>query len=185
MEKKAIVQFVCFVTNLETEEFAAKWEHFVKQFPDSSTGTTLQKADNAGKKTKYKYVSQHECETNNFRFAFMKDRSSEHFPEHTVKVVQAGGYMPVQIQCGHSDEEDDMKIMAFIDNNEADLGFYHRQTFRHLNIYEAYFENCMYSYVMEFFVHESGAPSLIQQLKTRTGVEVAIYKECPVLHISG
>ena len=61
-----------------------------------------------------------------FRFAFMKGRSSEHFPEHTAKVVQAGGYMPVQIQCEHDDEEDDVKVIALLVHNETDLGFYHR-----------------------------------------------------------
>ena len=50
MEKRSIVQFVCFVTNLEFEEFASKWEHYAKQFATDSTGIMLQKADNGQKK---------------------------------------------------------------------------------------------------------------------------------------
>ncbi|HLG39199.1 MAG TPA: hypothetical protein VI461_05995, partial [Chitinophagaceae bacterium] len=81
-----------------------------------------------------------------------------------------------------NETKDDVKVMAFIDHKERELDFYHRQTYRHLNIYEAYYENCTYNYIMEFFIQEMDASALIEKLKTRPGVEVAMYKECTVLH---
>jgi hypothetical protein len=181
MNKNTIVQFVCFITNLDQEKFMVKWEPYASQFMATSKGITLQKAVEGNNKRKFDYVSQHECSTENFRFDFMKERNSEHFPEHTAKVIQAGGYIPVQIQCVHDEKKEDVKIMAFITNPETDFSFYHRQTYRHLNIYEAYFESCAYSYIMEFFIQETDAAALVKELKTKSGVEAVIYKECSVL----
>ena len=153
MKKDTIVQFVCFITNLEFEEFAVKWEQYAKEFTADPGALILQERTKS--KTRYKYVSQHECKPENFRFAFMKGRNSEHFPEHKAKVVQTGGYTPVQIQCEYDNEKNDVKIIAFIGADEMDLDFYHRLTYRHLNIYEAYYESCTYSYIMEFFIQET------------------------------
>jgi hypothetical protein len=181
MNKNTIVQFVCFVTNLDLEKFGVKWEHYAAQYMGRAANMILQKAVAGNSRYKYAYVSQHNCDPENFRFDFMK-RNSEHFPEHTAKVVQAGGYTPVQVQSMHAGEKGDVKIIVFMDDPETDFSFYHRQTYRHLNIYEAYYENCLYSYIMEYFVQETQAAGLIQQLKTKPGVEAIIYKECAVLH---
>ena len=181
MKKDIIVQFVCFSTNLDIEEFSTQWEHYARRFMADPGILILQEAAESNGRTKYKYVSQHECRKEDFRFAFMKGRSSEHFPEHNAKVVLAGGYTPVQIQCLHDKKKHDVKVMTFISHDETDLSFYHQLTYRHLNIYEAYYESCTYSYIMEFFVHETEAPGLVKHLRSRNGVEVALYKECPVL----
>ena len=181
MKKNTIVQFVCFVTNLDLDQFGVKWEHYSKAFMAGTDNMSLQRAQDTNNRHKYKYISQHECSTENFRFDFMKERTSEHFPEHTAKVVQAGGFMPVQVQCRHVEDKDDVKIIAFIDGPETDFSFYHRQTYRHLNIYEAYYESCAYSYIMEFIIQESEAAALVKELKVRPGVEAVIYKECSVL----
>jgi hypothetical protein len=182
MKKNTIVQFVCFITNLEFEEFSAMWERYAKQFVAGSADMTLHEATAIKGRNKYKYVSQHESSSADFKFAFMKGRNSEHFPEHNARVVLAGGYRTVQLQCNHNETKDDVKVMAFVAHNERDLDFYHQQTYRHLNIYEAYYESCAYNYIMEFFIQESDAPALVEQLKTRPGIEVALYKECTVLH---
>ncbi len=182
MNKNNIVQFVCFVTNLDLDRFGARWEHYAAQFMTRTAGMTLQKAVGGINKHKFEYISQHECSPENFRFNFMKERNSEHFPEHTAKVVLAGGYSPVQVQCKHAEAKNDVKIIVFIDAPETDFGFYHRQTYRHLNIYEAYYESCNYSYIMEYFVQETEAPALVKELKSRAGVDAVIYKECSVLH---
>jgi hypothetical protein len=182
MNKNNIVQFVCFVTNLDLDIFGARWEHYAAQFMNRTARMTLQKAVAGSNKNKFAYISQHECSTENFRFNFMKERNSEHFPEHTAKVVQAGGYLPVQVQCAHAEGKGDVKIIAFIDAPETDFSFYHRQNYRHLNIYEAYYENCAYSYIMEFFVQETEAAALVKELKTKPGIEAVIYKECSTLH---
>jgi len=180
MKKDSIIQFVCFITHLDFEEFVVKWEHYAKQFMTNSGAMTLQQG--AETKSRYKYVSQHEYRQEGFRFAFMKGRSSEHFPEQKVKVIQAGGYMPVQIECRHL-EEGDVKVMAFISHNETDIDFYSQVSlYRHLNIYQAYYESCTYGYILEFFTPETDAHELVEQLKTRAGIDVALYRECLVPH---
>lgn len=177
MKKDSIVQFVGFITRLGFDEFVGKWEQYARQSSANSRDMILQQGIETNK---YKYVSQQECPEGNFKFAFMKGRSSEHFAEHKVKVVQAGGYMPVQVNCLHA-QNGDVKVMAFIDHHETDIEFYTRlPLYRHLNIYQAYYESCTYAYILEFFTPETNAVELLQQLKTRTGTEAALYRECLV-----
>jgi hypothetical protein len=50
-----------------------------------------------------------------------------------------------------------------------------------LNIYEAYFENCQFAYILEFFVKDEYASDVLQQLKILTSfAEAGIYKELEV-----
>lgn len=179
MKEDSIVQFVCFVTPLEPEEFIKKWEPYSKKLA-ADCESLLQEA--ITEKAKYKYILQYEGGVIDFKFDFMKSRTRETLPDHRARVVNAGGYTPVQVQCSYSDIEDDVKVLAFISHQETDLGFYQRQVYRHLNIYQAYYESCSYSNVLEFFIPEQDAPALIAQLKTKTGIEVNAYKESTVLH---
>jgi hypothetical protein len=181
MKKNSIVQFVCFVTNLELEDFVVKWEPYAKQLVADGE-IILQEGIAVKGKNKYRYVSQHTCGTADFKFIFMKGKKQENFPEHRARVVNAGGYKPVQLQCLQNEIKNDVKVMAFLSPGETDLTFYHRQNFRHLNIYAAYYESCIYSYVLEYFLQEADAEVLVEQLNTRIGIEVGVYTECPVMH---
>ena len=181
MKKDVITQFVCFATNLDDNEFRGVWGQYASEFKTGKQKIILQRAVTGGKKNKYQYVSQYTCESENFRFAFMKGKNAEHFPDHTARVIQLGGYLPVQVQS--TEEKGDVKIIAFLSAPETDFSFYHRQTYRHLNIYQAYFENCTYEYIMEFYVQESEAVALIDQLMTRSGIEAAMYKENSALRL--
>lgn len=182
MKKDTISQFVCFITNLEFDEFVSKWEPYAKRFINKYVETTLQQQFET--KGRFKYISQHEWPQEDFQFAFMEGRKgSEHFPEHNVKVVQAGGYTLIQNECRHNEINENVKIMAFISHRENDIGFYKQLSlYRHLNIYQAYYESCTYAYIMEFFAEETQVAELTQQLKTRAGIEIAIYRECLVPH---
>lgn len=179
MKEDSIVQFVCFITTLEPDEFIEKWEPYSKKLA-ADCESLLQQSITG--KAKYRYILQHEGSAIDFRFTFMKSRTREISPDHKARVVHAGGYTPVQLQCLHSETENDVKVLAFLDQNESDLSFYHQQSYRYLNIYQAYYESCAYSYVLEFFVQEQDALVLIEQLKTRSGIEVNAYKESPVFH---
>jgi hypothetical protein len=53
----------------------------------------------------------------------MKEKNSEHFPEHYSKVIQAGGYVPVQVQSLNDEEKEDVKVIAFISNRILTLVF--------------------------------------------------------------
>ena len=181
MDKDIIVQFVGFVTHIEPEVFITAWEPFIKQAADNSGSVLLQEAVTAKAGNKFKYILQHESRSADFRFAFAKEKDKTQLPEQKIRVVQSGGYAPVQIQTSHKEIKNHIKVLAFLPHGQTDMDFYKRQTYRHLNIYEAYFESCKYSYVMEFYIHEMEAPVLIKELKG-TGVEVALCKETLIFH---
>lgn len=179
MSNDTIVQFVCFTTLLEPEEFIALWEPYAKLLVDKPANIQLQKT--SSKKAGHRlYVSQHTSGEADFSFAFIKAKSRAQFPEHKAKITQAGGYTLMQFHSPHNRKNNDVKIIAFVPHGETELDFYKGQSFHHLKIYEAYFENCMYGYVMEFFLQEQEAPALLAQLKEKPGVEAALYKECSV-----
>lgn len=175
MKKDAIIQFVCFMTDLPFAEFVTKWDFYAAQFTDSHSQLKLQ--EQIESKSKFKYISLHESHGKEFEFAFMKGRNSGHFPEHKAKVIQAGGYMAQQIEYPNKNEKGIVKIIAFISHEENDISFYSQLPYRYLNIYQAWYESCLYAYVMEFFVEETQAAGLLSQLKGRYGAEAGLYKE--------
>jgi len=180
MKKDTLVQFVCFETALEPEAFIPKWEHFAKESGNKKPEAII--LQQALSKIRFKYVSEHIWPQDDFQFNFMKGRRSEHFPESRVKVVQAGGYTPLQIGQKKHDDEDVFKIMVFTSNAQIDISaLTSLQTYRSLNIYQAYYESSMYSYILEYFVKEIHSADLLQQLKTQVpAAEIAIYRECLV-----
>ncbi len=180
MKKDTIYQFVCFVTALGPDDFAPQWEKFAKRLKVSKADAPLVQ-QTSGSKNRFRYISTHEWSEQDIQFSFMTNKKVEHFPEHSVRVVQIGGYVPFQIKKKHNEDENDVKVMAFIGHNENDLDFYTQlPQAKHLNIFQAFYENCTFAYIMEFFVSESDAAELLQILKQRSGVEVGIYKECLV-----
>jgi hypothetical protein len=182
MKKDSIVHFVCFVTDLNFEEFHVKWEQYARKFVTAKEVMILQQSGET--KSRYKYVSKHVSQNEDFKFTFMKGRLSEHFPEQKVKVVEAGGYKPVQIECEQNDEPGDVRVLAFTSHNETDTSFFSELSmYQHLNIYQAYYESCTYGYILEFFVSATNAPDLLLQLKARPGIEVATYQERLVPHV--
>jgi hypothetical protein len=183
MKKDSIVQFVGFITGLGFDSFIDKWERYAKRLINNKSRMISQQQ--AGIKSRFTYVSHHEWSAQDFQFSFMNERKSEHFPEHNVKVVQMGGYTPLQIESNHKHEYDGVKVMAFIGHAENDIEFYKQAAdYDFLNIYQAYYESCSYGYVMEFFIPEKGVAGLIEQLKKRTGVETGVYKECMVTSVA-
>ena len=177
MTKDTIVQFIGFVTRLNLDEFAETWRHYTKLFKTKPGQSKLYEAE--GKTgTKFKFISQHSCHSDDFRFDFIKGRNSEHFPEKTARVILMGGYVPLQVQYEGKEQRKEVKLIAFLDEHENDLDFYKTLPCHYLNIYQAYYENCNYSYILEYFVSVDGATELAAQLKQRHRVELAIVKEC-------
>ena len=194
MKKSTIVQFVCFVTNLELDEFTPKWERYARRLKNHNPETTLQQL--VGTKSKFRYISQHEWLDKDFHFTFMNEKRSEHFPfinekrsehfpEHNVKVVQIGGYTLMQAERrDHIDNSDSTKLIVFISHEENDIDFYLLlPLYSQLNIYQPYYESCSYGYVLEFFVPDIDAVELAKQLKQRRGVDTGIYKECMMFQL--
>jgi hypothetical protein len=46
-----------------------------------------------------------------------------------------------------------------------------------LNIYEAYYENCIYANILEFLVKNKCVSELLEQLKKYNPFQIEIYKE--------
>ena len=183
MIKDTIVQFVCFITNLELDEFTPEWEKYAERLMNKKAEPALLQLVTEAK-NKFRYISQHEWPERDFNFSFINDRPSKYFPENKVRIVQAGGYIPVQVKRKRPGENADIKLVALVSHNENDINFYKQLPFyTNLNIHQAYYESCSYGYVLEFFVPEMNADELLIQLNQRPGVEAGMYRECLVAHL--
>jgi hypothetical protein len=183
MKKDTIFQFVCFDTALGLEEFLPQWESFAEKFlSNRATAITLHQQE--ANKNKFRYVSKNEWPSDEFQFVFQKGKVSDKFSAGQVRVVQAGGYSPVQLEHEKKAGKGEVKVMAFVNDTRTDLDFYRAlKTYHHLNIYEAYYENSLFSYVLEFFVKEKDAPEIVEQLKKQSlQIEVSLYRECMPQH---
>ena len=72
------------------------------------------------------------------------------------------------------------KIFVFLTEPLADLSDYRqlKNAQAKLNIYEAYYENCQYTYILEFFVKNKSLVTLLEDLKQFNIHETGVYKEC-------
>jgi hypothetical protein len=180
MKKDTIVQFVCFETPVNTDQFISHWEPYNKMVSNDQEVTLQQESE---KKGRFRYISQHRCHADDFQFIFKKGRRSVHNPEIEMKVREAGGYTPVQIEYSHDTDADESKVLVFINKAGTDLEIYRQMPdYRYLNIYQAYYESCSYEYVLEFFVKNIHIDTLIQHLKSQNHIaDLGVYKECLVL----
>jgi hypothetical protein len=177
MNINTIVQFVEFETELDSEAFIPKWEQY-KESMHTKHDVILQQ--HVLKNGKFKYISQHRCPSNEFQFTFNKERRVSKAREAEIRKRLAGGYSVLQLETIGETKADESKILVFILDPRTDLDSF-RQFCVHgkLNIYEAYFENCRFTYILEFFVKNEYAADVLQQLKILTSFdEAGIYKEC-------
>jgi hypothetical protein len=179
MKKDTIVQFVCFETTVDTDEFKLQWEQYSKLVSNDQEVTLQQEVE---RKSVSRYVSQHRCFANDFQFIFKKGRRSAHSPEVEMKVKEAGGYTAVQVECSHETNENEKKIFVFISTADIDLQVYRKiSSYQYLNIYQAYYESCAFTYILEYFVENIQATHLMEQLMVHNrSAEIGMYKECTV-----
>jgi hypothetical protein len=179
MKKDSIVQFVCFETPLNTDEFVLHWDQYCKQLGDGQEVILQQEA---GSINGYKYMSQHILPGGEFQFLFKKGRRSSRFPEVEMKVKELGGYMPMQVECTHNTHPGESKIFVFVSHAETDMELYRKLSgYQFLNIYQAYYESSNYSFILEFFAENSSIPELIECLKLQIhSAETGLYKECKI-----
>ena len=177
MKKDEIVQFVSFETALDSNEFLNRWGQYNRS-TDGDVNVTVQQ--NILKNGKFKYISQHKSSSNKFQFIFDKERRISKIREAEIRKKLTGGYSALQIECIDKIKADESKIMVFILDPTTDLdGFRQFSVHGKLNIYEAYYENCEFAYILEFFVKNEYAADVLQQLKILTSfAEAGIYKEC-------
>ena len=175
-----IVQFVSFETTLTSDQFLRRWEEYHRS-ENSDMDVTLQQC---GGEKSYKYLAQHRGAGNELRFFFSKGANSPRIRREPITTKQAGGYLVLQDERLTGTRWDESKIFVFlVAPPQVDLKLY-RQTRvdTQLNVYEAYYENCTYSYIHEFFVKNKYVSELMEQLKKLSPCEIGIYKECAVQH---
>jgi hypothetical protein len=182
MRKDMLFQFVCFETGIDSGEFIQEWEQLMSGIRTKGSRTDM--LYKAITKTKFNYISQHQWPQDDFQFIFKKDRRrAERFRESRIRVVQAGGYIPLRIGAKSNGEDEDLvKILAFSTKPESSVSlFVQLKPYSYLNIYQAYYESSSYSYIFEYFAPEQEAILLQQELKSRfPDIETAAYKECLV-----
>jgi len=176
MIKEIIVQFVCFEIAGENNEFISQWDQYTKGMSDSHEIILQQEI---GNKKRTRYLSQHRCQADEFKFVFKKERRSAHFPEMEIKVRQLGGYTELEVQCKHETGEDESKIFLFITDPRTNIDEFRLLTNYHfLNTYKAYYESSSYEYILEFYVDNNQAEELMLQLKSQgRSFELGQYKE--------
>ena len=178
MRAEKIVQFVCFDTILGSEKFIAQWEHYNRSV-NSDLDVTLQQSEHNGM---FRYIAQHRCVAGELQFSFTRSRKPSNTPEVEIKTKQAGGYSVLQAEWMKDAHAGESKVFAFLTQPQVDLNLY-RQLSVHskLNIYEAYYENCQYAYILEFFVKNKYEAELLVKLKQNGAAEAGIYKEFVLL----
>ena len=177
MENEIIVQFVFFETMGDNNEFISQWDQYSKEMKNIQK---IRLQQEVGNKKKAKYLSQHSCYKDEFKFVFKKERRSAHFPEVEMRVRQLGGYTPVQIQSNRNSKTNESKVFVFMNGGEADMNaFRELSNYHFLNIYKAYFESSSHDYILEFFVGNDLGTEFMEQLKLQTShFESGMYKEC-------
>jgi hypothetical protein len=179
MRSDKIIHFVSFETSLDREHFINKWENFVRSV-NSDTDVTLQESK---KNNLFRYIAQHRCDSDEFRFIFTKAAKITRSKEVEIKVKQIGGYSIVQEEKSGDAAMNESKLFAFLISPGIDLNPYKELEIQNkLNIYEAYYENCEYAYILEFFVKNKYVAEFAELLKQYNPSEVGIYKEC-LLHV--
>lgn len=102
--------------------------------------------------------------------------------EVEIRARKAGGYLMIQSEHLKSSKRDESKVFAFLIDSPIDFSLYQNlSTDGNLNIYEAYYENCQYTYILEYFVKHDSADLLREQLRKLNLAETGIYSEC-LLH---
>lgn len=173
MLKEKIVQFVTFETILDKEQFISHWEKFTRS-DYSDRDVLLHQSEKNGT---FKYLAKHR-HGGGFKFIFERARVSSKNPRVSIKVVQEGGYSPLQLTRSSDCHPDESKVYCFIQNPQADLNQYKEMNMNgNCNVYVAYYENCRFAFILEFFVKNDHAKELQERLKHHHLDDVVIYKE--------
>lgn len=175
MNEDVIVHFVLFETILDSDQFISKWQEYTRSVKNNRHVTMHQ----AVKENGFSYIVQHRQSPGGIQFVFEKARRSSRIRQVEIITRLAGGYSILQAEKNDDCDEDESKVFAFIIEPTADLEVYKQLSEKGpLNIYQAYYENCRYAYVLEFFVKNENAAEFLESLKQHKTTDTGIYKEC-------
>lgn len=169
------VQFVLFETTLSVEPFTQRWKEYTRS-SKSDSDVILQQSERKGV---FRYIAQHRFASEEVQFIFTKEkRSSRVVSQELIHSNMVGGYSILLAQRLTGSGTNERKIFAFISDPSTDLTVYKNLSKdAKLNIYEPYYENCKYAYILEYFIKSKQADDLVEQLKNLDTNDVAIYKE--------
>ena len=175
MKAEKIVQFVSFETTLDSEQFIAEWEQYTRPL-NSDLDVTMQQSEKNGV---FRYLVQHRCASGDFQFVVTKGKRSSRIPEVGIKEKQIGGYSVLQAERKGDTLTGESKVFVFLIQPQADLDSY-RMLPHHgkLNIYEAFYENCQFAYILEYFLKDEHISAFQEELKLIHTDMVLISKEC-------
>lgn len=175
MGEDVIVHFVLFETILDSDQFISKWQEYTRSVKNNRHVTMQQSVKENG----FGYIVQHRHKEGGIQFVFEKARRSSRIRQVEIITRLAGGYSILQAKKNDDCDEDECKVFAFISEPSADLEVYKQLSEKgQLNIYQAYYENCRYAYVFEFFIKNEYAAELLESLKQLHTADSGIYKEC-------
>ncbi len=174
METNEKVQYVCFETALDKEQFSKRWEEFSHSFNSNSNVTLYQNQ----KDGRFDYIAQHRFASTELEFKFTNEGRHSRIVQVPIKSVLAGGYSILQANRLHSLKVTESKVFIFLNDPYADLKIYEQLLVQsNLNIHQAYYENCRYSYILEYFIKTREGSALLEQLKQYDTADVGIYTE--------
>lgn len=175
MNEDSIVHFVCFDTTLDITPFMRRWEDY-KRSANSDMDVTMQQSI---KDNPFRYIAQHHCTAGELRFAFTKSaKRSPHVAQINITEHELGGYSILQAERTGRMRANENKVFVFIHSAQADIDAYRRLALQgKLNIYSAYYENCRYAFIMEYFIPNEYAGELATRLSQFPGVETGVYKQ--------
>lgn len=175
MRTGKIMHFVYFETTLDGEEFITRWESFLRS-SNSDVDVTLQESK---KNNLCRYIAQHCCDSGEFLFTFTKAAKTTRSRQVEIKTIQLGGYSILQEEKAGDTKANESKVFVFLNYSNKDFEHY-KQAGVHskLNIYEAYYENCVYAYILEYYVKNNYLEELETQLQQYDAAEIRVYKEC-------
>lgn len=172
-----IVHFVYFETALDPQQFISKWEHYLRS-ANSDVDVILQQSQ---KNNSFKYIAEHRCTAEEFQFIFSKAAKTTRSKEVEIRTKHLGGYLILQEENTNDAKSDESKLFVFLNYSNKDFNLYKKMQFPiKLNIYEAYYENCAYTYILEYFVKNKYVEQLTDQMQQFNAIDVEIYKECNI-----
>jgi hypothetical protein len=172
MIKNKDAQFVHFETELDSDQFVKRWKQYTRSL-NTDVKVVLQQS---GKPGAYQYIAQHFIEGAELQFIFSREEPRSKVARARIKTSQAGGYHLTK--KGNHDAGSKTKVFAFIKNPAADMHMYTGlSAYSKPNIWEAYYQNCSFAYILEYFISHHYAEELLDQLKEHKVDESGIYKE--------
>ncbi|HXS57724.1 MAG TPA: hypothetical protein VN726_16435 [Hanamia sp.] len=171
------VQFILFDTILPAEPFMKRWKEYTRS-SNSDADVTLQQSSHHGG---FRYIAQHRFAREEVQFVFAKEKRSSRIPQESIRSQMAGGYAISQAGRLSDTGPGERKVFAFITDPATDLTIFKDLSRQgQLNIYEPYYENCKYCFILEYFVKRKPAGGLVEQLKNLEIMDAAVYQECKI-----